>query len=278
MKYIVAVSGGIDSMVMLDMLAESKEHELIIAHFDHGIRNDSNEDAELVRRLAGKYGLQFETCEGKLGPSVSEAAAREARYTWLHTVKQNHGATVIATAHHQDDVIETMIINLLRGTSWRGLISLGNHEQLIRPLLSWSKNQIVTYAIEQNLEWREDSTNDDMRYLRNYVRYRYVQRLSKADRDAWIELNAAQIKVGKTIDNELIGIPHHGPYQRYDLIMGGREITGELLTSSHGRMEKTTLDQLWHFVCTGKPGKNFVQGGLRYQLTTRELIVSPLYT
>ncbi len=278
MKYVVAVSGGIDSVVMLDMLVSSAEHELVVAHYDHGIRENSSEDAELVRSLAQTHGLVFETSEGKLGPSTSEADARDARYRWLESVMKTHEAAAIVTAHHQDDVIETMIINLIRGTGWRGLISLRNREMLIRPLLSWSKQQIVMYAIEHELSWREDSTNDDVRYLRNYIRYRYVQRLSQAERNTWVKLNVAQTKVGEAIDEEIKTVSHEGPYNRYDLIMAGRETTGEILTSSYGRMEKTTLDQLWHFVCTGKPGKQFEQGGLRYQLTTRELIVSPLYT
>ncbi|MEO5691455.1 MAG: tRNA lysidine(34) synthetase TilS [Candidatus Saccharimonadales bacterium] len=279
MKYVVAVSGGIDSVVMLDVLVSSTEDEFVIAHYDHGIREDSSEDAELVRSLAKTYGLVFETYEDKLGPSTSEADAREARYRWLESVMETHGADAIATAHHQDDVIETMIINLIRGTGWRGLISLGNREKLIRPLLSWPKIQIATYAIEHNLVWHDDSTNDDMSFLRNYIRYRYVQRLTVSERARWIAIHAATEIVGEVIDTELRALHRHGSsYSRYELIMSGREVTGELLTYAYGRMEKTTIDQLWHFVCTGKHGKSFRQGGLEYRLTTRELIVSPLYS
>lgn len=278
MKYIVAVSGGVDSVVMLDMLVASGEHELIVAHYDHGIREDSSDDATLVRSLARRYGLVFESSEGMLGASVSEADARESRYTWLTSIKEKHGAAAIMTAHHEDDVIETMIINLIRGTGWRGLISLRNSETLIRPLLSWSKIKIVSYALEHNLEWHDDSTNDDIRYLRNYVRYRYVQRLSLSERARWLAINTTTQIIGEAIEAELQA--HHpiSPHSRYELIMSGRDVTAELLTFAHGRMEKTTVDQLWHFVCTGKPGKCFSQGGLEYRLTTRELIVSPLYT
>lgn len=278
MKYIVAVSGGIDSVVLLDMLNTSTDHALIVAHFDHGIRKDSREDLLLVKELASQYNLPFECHEAKLGQDVSEAEARYARYSWLASIQQMYRADAIATAHHQDDVIETMIINLIRGTGWRGLVSLANHEKLMRPLLSWSKQAIVSYAIEHDLTWHEDSTNDDVRYLRNYIRYRYVQRLSQSERAKWLELNASQAELRESIDRELRSMPVHTPYNRYDLIMGGREIVGELLTFAYGRMEKSTIDQLWHFICTGKPGKQFEQGGLQYQLTTRELIVSPLYT
>ena len=275
MKYVVAVSGGIDSVVLLDVLVGSKEHELVVAHFDHGIRDDSADDKNLVKQLAAKYNATFECSEGRLGKDASEAEARDARYGWLLGVKQKYRADAIVTAHHQDDIIETMIINLLRGTGWRGLISLSAHAELIRPLLSWPKSRIVAYAIEHNLIWREDSTNDDVRYLRNYVRYRYVQRLSIRERNQWVELHEAQRKIGQEIDDELAVIETHN-YQRYEFIMSGREVAAELLTHTFGRMEKTTVDQLWHFICTGRPGKSFIQGGRRYQLTARELIVSSL--
>src|SRR5690348_16932946 len=105
-KYIVAVSGGVDSMVLLNLLAKSKGLDLIIAHFEHGIRSDSKEDLELVRAAAAHYGLPFVWEHGHLGPNASEAAAREARYTFLRRVRAEHAAKAIVTAHHQDDLLE----------------------------------------------------------------------------------------------------------------------------------------------------------------------------
>src|SRR5690606_5271626 len=100
-KYVVAVSGGVDSMVLLDLLRQKPKLELIVAHFDHGIRPDSAEDRKLVQRVAKHYDLPFVYAEGKLGPKASEALAREARYAFLRRVQAEQGAEAIITAHHQ---------------------------------------------------------------------------------------------------------------------------------------------------------------------------------
>src|SRR5690606_26701133 len=106
MKYIVAVSGGVDSVVLLDMLSKKTEHELIVAHFDHGIRPDSHEDAAFVQKLAQRYGHTFEMKREELGAYASEATARERRYAFLGALAKKHQAAVM-TAHHLDDLVET---------------------------------------------------------------------------------------------------------------------------------------------------------------------------
>src|SRR4051812_31887046 len=106
-KYILAVSGGVDSMVLLDLLARKPGIELVVAHFDHGIRPDSKKDEVLVRKAAASYGVAFEPGQGNLGPAASEATARQARYHFLDEVLTKHQALKIITAHHQDDAIET---------------------------------------------------------------------------------------------------------------------------------------------------------------------------
>ncbi|HEX6258362.1 MAG TPA: tRNA lysidine(34) synthetase TilS, partial [Candidatus Saccharimonadales bacterium] len=121
--YVVAVSGGVDSIVLLDMLAGQAGLELIVAHFDHGIRQDSTEDAEFVRAAAQRYSLPFELGQATLGPGASEEAARTARYSFLRSIAKKYQARIV-TAHHADDVIETIAINVARGTGWRGLVSL----------------------------------------------------------------------------------------------------------------------------------------------------------
>src|SRR6185436_20114617 len=119
-KYVVAVSGGVDSMVLLDLLRQKPKLELVVAHFDHGIREDSAQDRKLVQRIAKAYGLPFVHAKGNLGPKAGEALAREARYAFLRQVQADHDAKAIITAHHQDDMLKTAIMNLLRGTGRRG--------------------------------------------------------------------------------------------------------------------------------------------------------------
>lgn len=171
-SYVVAVSGGVDSMVLLHILATSMPAaRLTVAHYDHGIRPESPEDRQFVSAVAARYGLAFAYDEGRLGPKASEAKARDARYAFLRRVLEADGADYIVTAHHEDDVLETAVINLLRGTGRKGLSSLRSQGDLHRPLLSTPKSHILAYARKHGLEWREDRTNSDVNYLRNYVRH-----------------------------------------------------------------------------------------------------------
>jgi len=199
---IVAVSGGIDSVVLLDILRR-KTTSLIVAHVEHGIRDDTHEDEALVQRLAKEYGLSYVSTKLSLGAGASEDAARRARYEWLESVRSEHGAAAIATAHHQDDVLETIYLNLVRGTGWRGLCSLRSTSTRLRPLLGWNKQRIVEYAIEHSLEWREDSTNDDLRYLRNRIRHGVMPRLTIAQRQQLFELYEKQVMLRDKLEAEL---------------------------------------------------------------------------
>ena len=124
MKYIVAVSGGVDSVALLHMLKHHSPHELVVAHVDHAIRSDSEVDVWHVAALAKDYELPFETTRLTLGPQPSEESLRRERYKWLYEVKQKHQADGIATAHHQDDLLETIALNFHRGTGWRGIASV----------------------------------------------------------------------------------------------------------------------------------------------------------
>ena len=178
-KYVLAVSGGVDSVAMLHMLAakQGPDVDYVVAHFDHGIRPDSAHDAEFTAELARKYGFEIEIGEGKLGSDASEALSREKRYDFLRVVAKKHNAEKIVTAHHQDDVLETMIINLIRGTGPRGLMPMLVPSDVLRPMLNKSKAEIIDYAKLHNLKWREDSTNQNEDYLRNYVRKNFLPKI-----------------------------------------------------------------------------------------------------
>ncbi len=188
--YIIAVSGGVDSVVLLDVLSRNKNLQLIVAHFEHGIRRDSNDDLEFVKNLAKKYDLTFEFAHGNLGKNASEETARNARYNFLRATKAKHGADAIILAHHQDDIIETMLINIMRGTNRRGLSSLKNTHEFLRPFLETPKSEIKTYAKEKNLQWREDSTNSDPKYLRNWLRTHVTPKLTAAQKVQLLQINA----------------------------------------------------------------------------------------
>jgi len=187
-RYVVAVSGGVDSVALLHALREQTDTHLIVAHFDHGIRDESAEDRRFVQELAKDYGLQFVFDTARLGPGASEAAARKARYEFLRRAQAASNAQAIITAHHQDDVLETAVINLLRGTGRKGLSSLTNGEGIIRPLLQVPKTELLDYARRHGLQWREDSTNNDTNYLRNRIRHIVLPQWSQTDKRRLLEI------------------------------------------------------------------------------------------
>lgn len=166
MKKILAISGGIDSMCLLHMLKD--EEDVVVAHFNHGTRPSADADEKFVISYAKKYGLPYYIGRASLGPNVSEATAREARYKFLRNLaKEQKG--IILTAHHLNDYCESVAINFLRGTGWRGVTALINSD-IARPMLYWPKSRIYEYADKHQIVFREDPTNHEDDYLRNRVR------------------------------------------------------------------------------------------------------------
>ncbi len=199
-KYIVAVSGGVDSMTLLNMLSKLPDLELIVAHVDHGIRPDSAQDRVFVQQTAASYGFPFEYCELSLGANASEDQARRGRYAFLQQQRDAHRAHGIITAHHQDDVIETAIINMARGTHFRGLYALRSRSDVVRPLLDYTKQEILDYAREHDVQWREDYTNADDIYMRNRIRKRLSEHMSTEQRHQLLDLIETLEKQGQQID------------------------------------------------------------------------------
>jgi tRNA(Ile)-lysidine synthase len=206
--YIIAVSGGVDSVVLLDILRRQTNLELIVAHFDHGIRSDSRQDRLLVEKLAKHYGLTFVYGEAELGPNASEESARHARYEFLRSSMLKYHAKAIVTAHHQDDSIETALINLLRGTNRRGLSSLRSTKTIKRPLLATTKTELIEYALNHNLSWREDITNRDEKYLRNKIRYQ-LSLATEKDKKRFLALIQAETIVNDDIDKIITDLLSH---------------------------------------------------------------------
>lgn len=275
--WIVAVSGGVDSVVLLDMLVASAAANFVVAHVDHGIRSDSQEDAALVARVAEEYGLPYESTQLKLGADASEELARTARYEWLDGIREKYGASAVATAHHQDDVIETIILNMQRGTGWRGLCSLRETVTRKRPMLNLSKESIVSYAIERGLEWREDSTNDDVRYRRNYIRHGIMPKLDSAAKRKLIKLYVAQCQLRTTIDDAILQVQENVVtdlgVSRYWLIMMPENVAIELLkVVCDYRLLSRQYHQLLLFAKTARPGAVHEVGGVRVRAAVNHLI------
>lgn len=276
MKYLVAVSGGVDSVVLLDLLARQTEHELIVAHFDHGIRPDSVDDARFVEGLAGKYHLPFVTRREELGAKTGEETARARRYAFLRGEAQACGA-VIVTAHHQDDLIETIAINFIRGTGWRGLDVLSAAD-VVRPLLTMTKADIKQYALEKRLEWVEDSTNASPTYLRNRIRRR-LPRLGAKQREELVSLWRPQRELRREIETEAHRLVSKGNYERYLFIQNDEVVGIELLRAVFAKENivsptRLQLGRALLAIRVARGGVTFEVGnGVSLRFTTRAFIV-----
>ena len=189
----------------------AKDFRLVVAHYDHGIREDSKVDRLFVQQTARTYGLPFVYDKGSLGPRASEAQARTARYGFLEAARQATQAQAIVTAHHQDDQLETAFINSLRGTGRRGLTALRSRLTLLRPLLGTPKSELLAYAQTNGIKWHEDSTNKDARYLRNHIRRHLLSKLPAPDRDQLTHLITELMDTNDQIDRILVNHLHTQP-------------------------------------------------------------------
>ena len=173
-RALVAVSGGPDSVALLDLLVRSRDvHglEVVVAHLDHGIHPDSGRVAEQVRALAMAYGLPFEGGRLELGSDVGETVARRERYAWLQTARLLVGAQYILTAHHADDQVETVLMRVLEGSGPAGLAAIAPVSGcLVRPLLPFRRSQLLRHLEEAGLQSWLDPSNADPRHLRSWVR------------------------------------------------------------------------------------------------------------
>ncbi len=201
-RVLLAVSGGVDSMVMLSLFAEARADTksdtttdtksgsetgwpAAVAHCNFGLRGEEgDEDTELVRAESKRYGLtcyvkNFDTKAEmeRTGESV-QMAARRLRYDWFDELCTEHGYTAIAIAHQADDSVETFFINLFRGTGLRGLTGINPvRGRVVRPLLFVTRREITEYALTNKISFREDSSNRSTKYLRNKIRLGLIPRL-----------------------------------------------------------------------------------------------------
>src|SRR5438874_11428175 len=194
-RYLVAVSGGCDSVSLLHWLIELGYRKLIVCHLDHQLRGRSSQaDARLVKELARKYDVGFESglanvrALAKRKNMSIETAAREARYAFFAETARRRNCRTIFVAHHADDLVETFLINLFRGAGSAGLSAMQETSirridrlelTIVRPFLRFWRKDIDEYVGEHGLKFREDATNKNLRPLRNRIRHRIIPYLEK---------------------------------------------------------------------------------------------------
>jgi tRNA(Ile)-lysidine synthase len=157
---------------LLNGMAAELGLRLVVAHVDHGIASDSRTVAQSVKSLAATYGVPFEAGELRLGADATETEARRARYAWLREVQQRRGAKYLVTAHHEDDQVETILLRALRGSATAGLAGIRSTSRggLVRPLLPFTRVELMEYATARGLSVHDDPANRDPRHLRSWVR------------------------------------------------------------------------------------------------------------
>ncbi|UGS22654.1 tRNA lysidine(34) synthetase TilS [Flavobacterium channae] len=177
-KFYIAVSGGIDSMVLVDLCLKLKL-DFEILHCNFKLRDDESDgDMEFVESYSNKNFVKYKTiCFDTKDVAQTEKesiqiTARNLRYRWFYEQLQENNVSFLATAHHLDDSLETFLINLSRGTGIEGLTGIPErNDKIIRPLLPFSRIEIEEYAKENSIQWREDSSNASNKYVRNKLRH-----------------------------------------------------------------------------------------------------------
>jgi len=180
-KLLIAISGGIDSVVLAHLCAQL-QIDFALAHCNFKLRGkESDDDQKFVVALANQfnkevYTISFTTEEHakKHGQSI-QVAARALRYQWFQELLEEHQLKYVLTAHNTNDNLETFIINLTRGSGLEGFTGIPSmNKNIIRPLLAFSRDQIMMYAIKNGIEWREDRSNASLKYVRNKVRHKIL--------------------------------------------------------------------------------------------------------
>ncbi len=183
---LLAVSGGVDSIVLLNLFGKAKM-PFAIAHANFGLRPEANQvEAKFIQSLATKYEVPYHTKlfhtidYAKANKLSIQVAARQLRYDWFSQLIARQKYHQLATAHHHSDQLETFLLNIAKGSGIEGLQGIPRQrDQIIRPLLFATKKEIVTYAERENLRWCEDTSNQSTKYQRNWIRHKVIPTLQE---------------------------------------------------------------------------------------------------
>ena len=294
-KILLTVSGGVDSMVMLSIFVRLG-YNIGVAHCNFGLRGkESDEDTEMVLHECEKLGIvchskRFDT-EGEMartGDSM-EMTARRLRYEWFNELCREDGYAVIAVAHHANDSIETFFINLLRGTGLRGLTGINRQfGKVARPLLYATRKDILEYAVQNHIPYREDSSNRSTKYLRNKIRLGLLPMLQEINprftalmRGNLYRLNDAQRFIDVAIDR-IREIAMHSENGIDTIEVGAIDsryprdfVIYELLNSSYG-FKGDVVEELNKALKRGATDRRFYSRNYVAYLDRGNIMVAPI--
>ena len=279
-RILLTVSGGVDSMVMLSLFTRCG-YSVGVAHCNFQLRGtESDEDEVLVEEEAKKYGVEFynrrfeTTAEMERTGESMEMAARRLRYAWFDALSREHGYTAVAIAHHADDSIETFFINLLRGTGLRGLTGISTQVgKIIRPLLFASRKDILEYAVQNRIPFREDSSNRSTKYLRNKIRLGMSRNLARlTDAQLFINHGIERIRSEAVTSDTGIDTIH---LDRLDPAFPQGFVIYELLNSAYG-FKGDVIDSLCHALEQGATGRRFYARERVASIDRGRIVVAPI--
>jgi tRNA(Ile)-lysidine synthase len=276
---LVAVSGGLDSVVLLDLLhrTELPGRELVVAHADHGIHRESAMVARRVATFASALGLRCEVERLGLGAGAGETSAREARYGWLFALRARLGAALVFTAHHADDQAETVLMRALQGSGPGGLAGIAAVSGvLVRPLLPFRRQELARYAREHGLPVWIDPANSDPTHLRSWIRCDLLPAIRKRLPDVDEHLRRLSTQAAReraALDAVLDLLPGLEPRAEE----GGISVAAAPLAAYDSALAQTVIiaaarrsglpmgperaARAWHLALTGASGREAPLGG-----------------
>jgi tRNA(Ile)-lysidine synthase len=294
-KLLLAVSGGVDSMVMMSLMAAAG-YRFGVAHCNFQLRGkESDEDELLVEREAKRLGVEFynkrfdTTAEMERTGESMEMAARRIRYQWFRELCDEFGYSAIAIAHHSNDSIETFFINMLRGTGLRGLTGITKQVgRVVRPMMFATRKDIHDYAVAHRIPFREDSSNRSTKYLRNKVRIGLVPMLKEINPQftTIMRRNIARLSQAQDFITSAIGIvkgevlEHNGDI--HTLRVGNirptlprNYVIYEILNSEYG-FKGDVVDALCHALDDGATGRRFYSREWVAVVDRGDVVVAPI--
>ena len=203
---VLAISGGPDSMVMFDLflkLRDELELTLVCAHVNHSLREESKEEYEFVKSFCEKNNVIFEGTTFENYTSNIEGEAHNRRYKFFEELIKKYNASYLVTAHHGDDLVETILMKITRGSSLDGYVGfnkIGDRDgyKIIRPLVYYTKDEILKYAKDNNIEYRLDKTNESDNYTRNRYRNHILPVLKNENKDIHLKYLKFSEEIDKT--------------------------------------------------------------------------------